>query len=187
MNLINVIGKFEGCGYCGHTASTATTWVKPQHVQFNVKQWHECTSGNEIYGGGSCCDSTAHTLLNVLNITQHQSTPDQKQAGVIDVSLDDQVQLKQLLTFQGLYDAKTITARVSELLCWLDELYPKSKVFLVGSMPPAANAILERMFKEKGHTCVYSVSDRICVETHQVDGSVKKEYQFKHLGFMVAE
>ena len=127
----------------------------------------------------------------IINLTQHAATPDQVQAGVVDLYGVDQLALRVLLKFRWLPSASEIAER-AELLAELavhnglgeddgDDPFPDAA--MIGGAPYLM-APLERALAARGIKPVYAFSLRVSSEVTLPDGSVEKRAQFQHQGFV---
>lgn len=119
----------------------------------------------------------------ILNLTQHQATQDQLDAGVFEPSIEVKEQIKNLLTFDSsvLTDPALIRNRVAALVQLVKDEGAYS-VMLGGApffMGPLANALTEA-----GVEVVFSFTDRVSVDVKNEDGTITKTSVFKHLGFV---
>lgn len=130
--------------------------------------------------------SPIHTKLKIfkretdmiLNLTQHEATPEQKEAGVIEPSSKDFI--KSLLTFDHLPDTGDLIDRAERLAEFAHDLGHDQA--LIGGAP-FFMAPLEKALLEYGIQPVYAFSVRESVEKIASDGSVTKTNVFKHVGF----
>ena len=120
-------------------------------------------------------------MAKILNLTQHEATPEQRKAGVREVV--SKARVRQLLTFEELPSKKELQYRAKEL-AWIAEAYSTEcdKVLIGGA--PYFMPFLERAIKRIGMQPVYAFSKRECIEQKMPDGSVKKIQIFKHVGFV---
>lgn len=121
-------------------------------------------------------------MAKILNLTQHEATPEQKKAGVIEPASKGYI--KQLLTFEKPPNKKEMEKRAREL-AWLAEAYKSegcTKVMIGGA--PYFMSTLEQVLKEHGFIPVYAFSKRECIEEKMPDGSMKKVQVFRHVGFV---
>ena len=130
----------------------------------------------------------------ILNLTQHLATPDQKEAGVVDMPELLRPRLVKLLTFEKLPDAEEIRQRaisISELICEADAiLHPESESLKLGAvMIGGAPYLMPDLQRHCSAYCAvfYAFSIRESVEKSQPDGSVRKVNIFRHGGFIKAE
>jgi hypothetical protein len=127
----------------------------------------------------AACDSVCRAAVGVVNLTQHEATTDQRDAGVVSPPCN--AHIKALLTFDVIPSASDI----EELAVKLAEYAYISgcKQAMIGGAPYLMSA-LERALKAQGITPVYAFSQRESVETVKEDGSVVKTNVFKHVGFV---
>ena len=127
----------------------------------------------------AACDSVCRAAIGVVNLTQHEATTDQRDAGV--VSSPYNAHIKALLTFNVIPSAGDIEERAVKLA---EYAYGSGcKQAMIGGAPYLMSA-LERALKAQGITPVYAFSQRESVETIEEDGSVVKTNVFKHVGFV---
>lgn len=128
----------------------------------------------------------------ILNLTQHNATPEQKAQLVVEPRMcKDKIQ--KLLTFEEIPTKEEIEARASELAeiaaseanhyagetdnkIWITRVMIGGAPYLMGA--------LEKALRECGFTPVYAFSKRESEEIPQPDGSVKKIQVFRHIGFV---
>jgi len=116
----------------------------------------------------------------ILNLTQHKATPDQIKAGVVEPS--DKGAVQDLLTFKELPTAGEIREKAEKISKIAEGQCPSGKVMIGGA--PYLMGPLEKALKDKGLVPLYAFSERESVEVALPDGSVKKTFVFKHLGFV---
>lgn len=116
----------------------------------------------------------------ILNLTQHQSTPEQQAEGVFDMEGEDLARLKQLLTFEQLPDRWEIGIRAESLIA-LARKYTRQRVMLGGA--PYLMGPLEKALEARGLEYCYAFSMRESVEKI-VDGKAVKTSVFRHRGFI---
>ena len=118
----------------------------------------------------------------ILNLTQHPSTPEQREAGVIDLQGDTATYLRQLLTFDKIQDTNFVEARAMEIA----EIAVRLDIYhvMIGG-EPFLMAPLEKALRFLGRTPMYAFSKQVSYEIEQEDGSIKKINTFKHEGFVV--
>ena len=137
----------------------------------------------------------------ILNLTMHQATPEQIEAGVYNPLQPEAI--KEALTFNTLpskqeieVKALTLSAIAAEEVYWQllktrakseEQLDIESQMLgmqvMVGGAPYLM-PYLEKALKDVNLKAVYAFSKRESVETVMEDGSVKKTAVFKHLGFV---
>lgn len=122
-------------------------------------------------------------MEKVLNLTQHNATPDQMQAGVVEP--EGKAEIRELLTFEELptdrhvWERACTLARLARVEC---EKLGAKKVMIGGA--PFLMAYLQRALNLHGLDAVFAFSKRVTVEEPQPDGTVKKTQIFKHEGFV---
>ena len=120
--------------------------------------------------------------MKIVNLTQHNATQDQKDAGVFDLS--DATALRTLLTFNSLPTKDEIKER-AESIAQLAQDANAAFAMIGGAgylMPSLESALIA-----KGITPLHAFSQRVSVEKHNEDGTVSKENVFKHIGFIGLE
>lgn len=127
---------------------------------------------------------TADVVTNrvILNLTQHNATPEQIAAGVIEPSSGDKAAIKELLTFTDPPCAASIRARAARLAVIASAYTDRA---MIGGAPYLM-APLESELMDAGITPLYAFSRRESVEETQDDGSVVKRSVFKHVAFVEA-
>ena len=127
----------------------------------------------------------------ILNLTQHQATPDQVVHGVVDLPAPERAMLTRLLTVDALPTRAEIIVRCNEIAKIAAEVIdsnPDATAYepcqaMIGGAPWMMGA-LENALIGRGITAVYAFSVRESVEQLQPDGSVKKFTMFRHAGFV---
>jgi len=127
----------------------------------------------------------------ILNLTQHQATPEQLAAGVVNLPDDKRAALADALTVTTLPDRESIEARcdyIAELACQNglggdDEDDPHPKMAMIGGAPWLMST-LEQALTGRGITPLYAFSVRESTERILPDGTVQKINVFKHAGFV---
>lgn len=117
--------------------------------------------------------------MKILNLTQHQPTATQKEAGVY--CLPDETELHRLLTFTTAPNAEEIHDR-AEAITQLT-LRAKAKYVLLGGAP-FLMAPLEQSLLKQHITPLYSFSIRQTKEEVLPNGSIKKIQIFDHQTFI---
>ena len=127
----------------------------------------------------------------ILNLTQHQATPEQVAAGVVDLEGEDREFLIKKITFgemptrDEIIDAAFMLASFADGWFHANELPIGEDTVMIGGAPWFMSA-LEKALKETEIKALYAFSKRESVEEIQEDGSVKKSMVFRHLGFLEA-
>lgn len=128
----------------------------------------------------------------ILNLTQHNATPEQKAQLVVEPRMTKE-KIRELLTFEEIPTKEEIEARAKELAriavseasmyagdtdneIWITRVMIGGAPYLMGA--------LEKALRECGFTPVYAFSKRESEEIPQPDGSVKKIQVFRHVGFV---
>lgn len=127
----------------------------------------------------------------IINLTQHPATPEQREAGVVDIPTAERDQLLKLLTFDALPSREKIAARaavIAELaaqngLGGDDGDDPLPEAAMIGGAPYLMSA-LEAALAAVGIKPIYAFSVRESVEKTQPDGTVLKTSVFNHAGFV---
>lgn len=127
----------------------------------------------------------------ILNLTQHLSTDDQREAGVVDLPSDKRAGLQVALTFDTPPTRAEIEERAETIaqIAVLNGLGnnglddPEPRQALIGGAP-FLMAALEAALMDRHIEPVYAFSRRESVEEHQTDGSVRKTQVFRHVGFV---
>lgn len=117
--------------------------------------------------------------MAILNLTQHNTSPAQVEAGVVEP--EDKQTIKNLLTFDELPTQELLTQRASALA--QIAIASDCQAVMIGGAP-FFMAPLERALCEVGIRPMYAFSLRRSVDQAQPDGSVRKVAVFDHLGFV---
>jgi hypothetical protein len=133
--------------------------------------------------------------MTVLNLTQHASSSEQIEAGVIDLDKEHKEELVKLLTFEELpsanelAEAQVAIARLASNFLQekgLTEPTPDQEdrfAVMLGGAPFLMEG-LAKALRCTGLRPVYAFSRRESTEAVQEDGSVRKVAVFRHLGFV---
>lgn len=120
--------------------------------------------------------------MKILNLTQHDATPNQIEDGVIEPEHNEKESIKRLLTFNVKPEKDDIEARA-----WLLSdiaLRSKCKAVMIGGAPFLMPE-LSKCLKERGIRVLFSFSLRKSIEKpNEKDGSVEKVSVFEHIGFV---
>lgn len=124
------------------------------------------------------------TPTRIINLTQHKATPDQILAGVEDTKGVTREKLIAALSFHTLPTPGDIEASMQTLLNIMLGYNPTAddKIgFMVGGAPYLMSemVVFANVFK-----LYYAFTQRVSIDIPQADGSVKKEFTFKHEGFV---
>ena len=120
-------------------------------------------------------------MATILNLTQHNATPDQLEAGVVELPVETKNMLKSLLDFQEIPSYEEVLVRAIAITA-LARGAGVTQVMIGGA--PYLMSGLEATLKDNGITPLYAFSKRVVTETTQEDGTVVKTAEFKHIGFV---
>lgn len=120
-------------------------------------------------------------MERIINLTQHPATPEQKEAGVLDLDDTTGLMLKTLLTFEEIPTAKDLLLRAQQIAVIAKGTFAK-KAMIGGAT--FFMIYLHVALMREGITPVYAFSRRESVEERLPDGTVKKSSIFKHIGFV---
>lgn len=126
----------------------------------------------------------------IINLTQHQATPEQHKAGVMDLPLAKRLQLAELLTFVEIPTKEELQERakaIVDLACdnglGLNGADPMPEMAMIGGAPffmPYLEEELEAAFIIP----TYAFSKSVVQEAIQPKGTVIKTAVFQHIGFV---
>lgn len=120
--------------------------------------------------------------MRIINLTQHQATPEQKDSGVEDVPEgEDRKILFQALNFEDIPQVENIRERAA-IVASLAKKFGAEGAMIGGA--PYLMSSLEEQLKQVGIVPLYAFSKRESVEKVQADGSVQKVAVFRHTGFV---
>ena len=123
--------------------------------------------------------------MTILNLTQHKATPEQLEAGVVD--LPDTTQLVNLLTFTERPDwneLKTRSNRIAKLAGDFNKSSPIDACMIGGA--PFLMPDLQKALHNNAFEVLYAFSKRVTIEKMDKDGNLIKTSIFKHEGFIIA-
>jgi len=115
----------------------------------------------------------------ILNLTQHQATPEQISSGVVEPA--DKLRVQALLSFSALPTKEEMVGRAEELASLA--LKEGADAVMVGGAPFFMST-LEDALKKRGIRVLYAFSVRESVDQIMEDGSIKKVAIFRHAGFV---
>ncbi len=124
----------------------------------------------------------------IINLTQHNATQDQLEAGVRELPAELKAKAVEALTFDNIPSTGDIINRARELT-WVVQAattdIPRGDAVgvMIGGAPYLMGH-LEDILQEEGFTPLYSFTRRETVEEKLEDGSVKKTAIFKHVGWV---
>lgn len=126
---------------------------------------------------------TEEKAMTIVNLTQHNATNDQIDAGVFNVDYDHNEldYLRSLLTFDSIPTIEDMQQRADEIA--KIALRTDAKKAMIGGAP-FFMGYLETALKSVGIQPLYAFSQRVSVETTAEDGTVTKQNVFKHMGFV---
>ena len=126
---------------------------------------------------------TEEKAMTIVNLTQHNATNDQIDAGVFNVDYDHNEldYLRSLLTFDSISTIEDMQQRADEIA--KIALRTNAKKAMIGGAP-FFMGYLETALKSVGIQPLYAFSQRVSVETTAEDGTVTKQNVFKHMGFV---
>lgn len=123
--------------------------------------------------------------MKTVNLTQHPTTPEQKEEGVFDLEGKMLSQLKAKLTFDTLEDARehNVHTRAVRMAAVVRGMDPKPQQALLGGAPFLMGPLADEL-RKVGVAPVFAFSVRDSKEVTQADGSVRKVAVFRHLGLV---
>lgn len=127
----------------------------------------------------------------ILNLTQHAATPEQQQAGVVDLPPNAMAWIRMALTFGSIPSNESLAKRAEAIADFAVEQGILSGVFdeeigfgqvMIGGAPFFMRH-LEDALAARRLQPLYAFSQRVSVEK-VVDGVVVKTNEFRHEGFV---
>lgn len=122
----------------------------------------------------------------ILNLTQHPATPEQVDAGVVDLPTEIREAVIALLTVDALPTRQEIEDRCADIAMLAATAFENHPVQAMIGGAPWMMACLESALLDQGIAPVYAFSVRESIEQSQPDGSVRKINVFRHAGFVSA-
>lgn len=119
--------------------------------------------------------------MRIINLTQHQATPEQMEAGVFNTTLLVQARISQLLTFDYIPSAEEMTERAFAINCIA--VASGADAAMIGGAPFFMYRLATAL-KNVGIQPLFAFSKRESEEQAQPDGSVRKVAVFRHIGFV---
>lgn len=119
--------------------------------------------------------------MTIVNLTQHASTAEQQAQGVFDLTGEQLVTLKALLTFKQCPTSVEVILRGAQIA----RLAGEFEFAMIGGAPYLM-ASLEMALKCRGIQPLYSFTERCSVEQTLADGSIQKTAVFRHAGWVEA-
>jgi hypothetical protein len=120
--------------------------------------------------------------MEILNLTQHPATREQREAGVIDLKDEARKELSDLLTFDEIPDHTELKDRAYAIASTLAAGY---SYCMIGGAPFFMR-YMEDALIQQGRKPLYAFSRRESVERKDYSGKVIKTAVFRHLGFVPA-
>jgi len=118
--------------------------------------------------------------MKIANLTQHNSTKEQQEIGVVDL-IERQDEIKTLLTFDEIPTKEEMEDRAERLVRIVKEEGIFDSAMIGGA--PFFMSTLEKVLKENGIQPLYAFSKRISIEEEQ-NGQIIKKSIFKFEGFV---
>lgn len=119
--------------------------------------------------------------MNILNLTQHASTEDQLNAGVIDLQGDLKAALVAAITFPAVYSHDELVSRAKRVVGIVKDSQIDAQHVMIGGMP-SFMPVLQNTLQEAGYRVGYACTDRVSVDVPDGNGGVRKTSVFKHVG-----
>ena len=126
----------------------------------------------------------------ILNLTQHNATKDQQDAGISDLPELYKDFLKKKLTFPVQYDKEMLVSRANTIAKIVEDFIedtifntgvaPEIDGVMVGGMP-SFMPVLEATLVSKGIRVGYACTERQSIDK-EIDGKVVKTSVFVHAG-----
>lgn len=132
-------------------------------------------------------------MKTILNLTQHNSTPAQTADGLVDLTPEQAVVVRAMLTFTEIPKMPEVDRRAEALAAFAERLIAERfaasgeqiQTVMIGGAPYLMGP-LERRLARRDIDAVYSFSERRSVDIQQPDGSVRKVAEFAHIGWVPA-
>jgi hypothetical protein len=116
--------------------------------------------------------------MRIVNLTQHNPTPEQVSAGVFNTNTAELLRLLTFTNIPSLADIKDKAWGIAQIAVASGATHA-----MIGGAPYLM-APLEQALFEQGIIPLYSFSERVSQEEQQPDGSVKKVNIFRHAGWV---
>lgn len=113
----------------------------------------------------------------IINLTQHAASPEQRDAGVID--MPDRALISELLTFGEIPSRQAMINRAETLASLVDR--PIGTSVMIGGAPFFMHFLVQALLKRQ-YFPIYAFSKRMVVEDQGI-----KTSKFVHEGFIPAE
>lgn len=121
--------------------------------------------------------------MQILNLTQHTPTPEQIEAGVVDVTPEHKLKLQSLLNFDKIPTRLEISERANAI-AEIAMSYDCKKAMIGGALWLMGDLEKALLLCPDNIQPVYAFSQRVTHEVHHADGTVTKNVVFKHVGFI---
>ena len=123
--------------------------------------------------------------MRILNFTQHEATPEQLSAGVVEPDAHNKERIRQLLTFEQIPAKSELRLRATNCAVLASVLMKKYEcdAVMIGGAPYFMSHLESALRLFRVRFC-YAFSSRVAEEQMQPDGSVKKVNVFRHVGFI---
>lgn len=115
----------------------------------------------------------------MINLTQHNPTPDQIASGVVDLPAGDRATLRGLLTINDLPTAGDLAERAAGIAA----LATGHTAAMIGGAPYLMGPLAAAL-RAVGVTPYHSFTRRVVVETAAADGTTTKTAIFRHDGWI---
>ena len=127
----------------------------------------------------------------ILNLTQHNPTPEQIEAGVVNLPDEMWARVRELLTFEEIPNANQMASNAREIASIAAEFFEsgasEDNMFMGAAMiggapyfmPFLVNALMAFRIIP-----LFSFTKRVSVEEQQPDGTVVKKTVFRHEGWV---
>ena len=120
-------------------------------------------------------------MTKILNLTPYYATPEQIDAGVIELSTEQKETLEDIVNFQEIPSYEEIQHRAEAIATLVHDT--GASAAMVSGVPFPMGA-LETALKQKNIKPMYAFTQRINVEKTNEDGTVVETTVFKHVGFV---
>lgn len=121
--------------------------------------------------------------MQILNLTQHAPTPEQIEAGVVDVTPEHRVKLQSLLNFDKIPTGSELSERANAI-AEIAMSYDCKKAMIGGALWLMGELEQALVLCPDSIQPVYAFSERVSEEVINPDGTVTKKVLFKHVGFV---
>lgn len=124
--------------------------------------------------------------MKIWNLTLHPASPEQREAGVIDLPEPALSAARALLNFEELPSPGLLAHRATVIAAVVRNAAKEGDWVMIGGAP-FFMAPLEKALLDDGLWPVYAFSRREVLSETQQDGTVIKKNIFRHLGFIEVE